>query len=121
MRSKPGIKREIVARTLDVEHILVKLVAKTLEVGAAEFEVQHRNGAEHVLAIRGVLGVGIARLSSTGQEAQSLRETLHQIKTKQRSVVVDGAEYVVKARLHDRFGENAFQVAIKRNPGKIGK
>lgn len=99
----------------------MKLVAMTLEVGAAEFEVEHRDGAEHVLANRGALGVGIARLSSTGQEAQSLRETLRQIKKKQRSVVVDGAEYVVKARLHDRFGENAFQVAIKRNPGKIGK
>ena len=94
--------------------ILLELVAKVLEVGATEMEVEYEGREEHVLAVREGIGVGIARFNSGSQQAQSLREMLYQISEKPKSITVGGVEYRLRVHIHESFGEDEFRVTNKK-------
>jgi hypothetical protein len=60
------------------------------------------------------VGFGIASLDASSEEAQALREALYQIRRKQKIVTIEGVEYRLRARIHQLFGEDVFQVTIKK-------
>jgi hypothetical protein len=113
----------MICRRTESNDILLKLVAKTLAVGATEMlnrgrfaylQVEYEDREEHVLAFREGVGFGIASLDARSEEAQALREALYQIRRKQKIVTIEGVEYRLRARIHQSFGEDLFRVTIKK-------
>ena len=104
----------MICRRTESNDILLELVAKTLAVGATEMQVEYEDREEHVLAFQEGVGFGIARLDSSSEEAQALREALYQIKRKQKIVTIEGVEYRLRARIHQSFGEDVLRVTIKK-------
>jgi len=104
----------MICRRAESNDILLELVAKTLAVGAYEMQVEYEDRKEHVLAFQEGVGFGIASLDASSEEAQALREALYQIRRKQKIVTIEGVEYRLRARIHQLFGEDVFQVTIKK-------
>jgi len=59
----------MICRRTESNDILLKLVAKTLAVGATEMQVEYEDREEHVLAFREAVGFGIASLDARSEEA----------------------------------------------------
>jgi hypothetical protein len=60
------------------------------------------------------IGVAIASLDSSSEEARLLREELYAIAKKKRVVRISGCTYTVRVQIFDRFGEDAFRVSIRK-------
>ena len=104
----------MICRRTESNDILLELVAKTLAVGAYEMQVEYEDRKEHVFAFQEGVGFGIASLDASSKGAQALREALYQIRRKQKIVTIEGVEYRLRARTHQSFGEDVFQVTIKK-------
>lgn len=96
--------------------MLLDPVARVIEVGASEMEVEYKDGREEVFAVcSGVgVGVGIASLNSSNEEARLLREELYAFAEKRQLVHICGCAYVLRVRIVENFGEDTFNVTIKR-------
>jgi hypothetical protein len=101
-----------IARNPDV---LAEVVARVLATGATEFEVEYRDGEEHVVAFSGAVGVGIMAFRAGSDEAQELRSQLYALKKKRRKIIHAGMEYGLRVNIFDSFGEAAFRVTITRS------
>ena len=100
-----------IARNPDV---LAEAVARVLVVGATEFEVEYKDGEEHVVAFSGTVGIGVADFPSASEDAQDLRRQLYAGSKKRRKILHAGAEYGLRVKVFDSFGEDAFRVTITR-------
>lgn len=94
--------------------IVRDVVTEAVRLGAEAVEVEYKDRCEHVFALRGGVGVGIAQFPSSGREASALREELYVLAKKKQRVVIGDAEYELRARKYESFGEDAFQVAWRR-------
>lgn len=83
-------------------------------LGADTLEIEYRDGYEEVTVLKGGVGFEIARFPSSGGRAASLREELHNLRNKRAKVAVRGAEYEIRTRAYERFGEQAFEVRLRR-------
>ena len=101
-----------VARNPDV---LAEVVAFVLSTGATEFEVEYKDGEEQVVAFRGTVGVGVTAFRSDSDAAQELRRQLYALNKKRRKIIHAGIEYVLRVKVFDSFGEDAFRVTIARS------
>jgi len=100
-------------RAIDNDEVLAKLVARALEIGATELEVEYEDRKEIVYAFRGMTGISIAQFPAGGPEADALLTTLNQLsKRKKKGIVVNGVAYRFKVRVHDSFGENVYRLRI---------
>jgi hypothetical protein len=90
------------------------LVAEAVRLGADTIEVEYRDGYEEVSVLKGGVGFGIARFPSMSGQAASLRMELQSLRKKRAKVAVSGAEYEIRARAYERFGEQAFEVRLRR-------
>jgi hypothetical protein len=97
------------------KNILLELVAKAIEAGASEMEIEYKDGREQVFAVGQGIGIGIASLDSKSREARLLRQELYSIGKKKRMIRLAGREYTLCARIFDSFGEDAFHIIIKRS------
>ena len=95
--------------------MLLDLVAKVIEAGACEMEVEYKDGCEEVFTVCSGVGVGIARLDSCSGEAHLLREELYAIAEKRQVVHMSGCAYVLRVRIVENFGEDKFNVTVKRS------
>ena len=95
--------------------ILADIVNQVLATGATKFEVEYKDGEEHVCVMHGAVGFGIAALPSSSDEAQELRAQLYRLEKKPGKVEIDGIEYLLRAEIFDSFGEDAFRVEISRS------
>jgi hypothetical protein len=86
-------------------------VTEVIEAGATELEVEYKDRLEEVFAV----GVGITSFESISVEARSLREELYAIAKKNRVVHISGCAYVLRVRIFESFGEDAFHVTIERS------
>ena len=90
-------------------------IAKAGRLGADTIEVEYRDGYEEVSVLKGGVGFGIARFPSMGRRSTALREELDRLRKKTTTkVTVDGADYEVRARTYERFGEQMFEVRLRR-------
>lgn len=105
------MKRNI--ETADHASVLEALVVKAVGLGADVLEVEYRDGYEEASAMRGGVGVGIARIPGSGREAATLRDELEGVVRRKREMDVSGKRYALRGRVYESFGENVFQVEIQ--------
>ena len=90
--------------------ILEGLAVEAIRCGADMIEVEYDEGYEEVYIRKGNVGLG-SRFK--GSDGDLLRKKLYGLAKKQRRIAVDNLEYELRARVYERFGENAFQVRWK--------
>ena len=72
--------------------------------------MEYKDGREWVFAYRGGAGFGIANYASSSADAKELREKLSAAAKKPVRAVLDGQVWMLKVRVYDSFGEDAFEV-----------
>jgi hypothetical protein len=99
---------------LDEKSVLREFVEEAIRLGADTLEVEHKSPHEEVYFMKKGLGSGIT-LDSSSDQAMSLRQELHALaKRKRRRFAFGGAQYELRARVYDSFGEDAFEVKLRR-------
>jgi hypothetical protein len=101
-----------IARNPDV---LAEVVARVLAAGATEFEVEYKDGEEHVVAFSGAVGIGVAAFRSDSDDAQDLRRQLYALNKKRRKIIHAGVEYGLRVKIFDSFSEDAFRGTITKS------
>lgn len=96
------------------ESIVERLATEAIRGGADFLEVEYKDGYEDVIAVKGDLGLGIARFRSSSPEAVTLRKELHRIAKSKHRVAVDGSQYELRGSIYESFGEDAFRVRLRR-------
>lgn len=95
-------------------NVLAEVVARILAAGATEFQVEYKDREEHVMALSGVVGIGVATFRADSEDARQLRSELYDLEKKRRKIVHAGVDYWLRAKVFDSFGEDAFRVTIAR-------
>jgi len=91
--------------------ILEEIAFKTIRSGGQAVEVEYKDGYEEIFPLSGPSGVTVGtRLEGSSKEARSLRADLYGIVKKRRRITVGGAEYELRCRVYDSFGEDAFRL-----------
>jgi len=96
------------------EGIVHGLIAEAVGLGADTIQVESRDGYEEICVLKGGVGFEIARWPSSGRPASLLRKELHDLRKKRAKATVSGAEYEIRARAYDSFGDTAFEVRLRR-------
>ena len=95
--------------------MLLTLVERAIAAGASEMEVEYKDGWEEVCAVGSGIGVGIARFESNSAEARALRKTLYAIPKKGQVAHIRGCAYLLRVRVYENFGEDAFHLTMTRS------
>jgi hypothetical protein len=96
--------------------LLEGLCGHALSLGAASIEVEYKDGREWVFATQNGMGVGIANYTSSSADAKELRGNLYDAAKKPVRTVYGGQVYILKGRVFESFGEDAFEVTIRPAP-----
>ena len=83
-----------------------------LSLGAQPIEVEYKDSREWVFAHEGGIRVGIANYRSSSADAKELRGHLYAAAKKPVRTVIDGQVYLLKVRVFESFGKDAFEVRI---------
>ncbi len=92
--------------------MLEGICGHVLSLGLDSIDVEYKDRRDWVWAG----GFGIANYASTSSEAKELRENLYAAHKKPVRTALGGKVYIVKVRVRDSFGEDAFEVTIKPVP-----
>jgi hypothetical protein len=87
-----------------------------LSLGAQSIEVERQDSQEWVFARKGGVGISIANYESSGTDAKELRRNLYAAAKKPVRIVIGGLVYIVKVRVFESFGDDAFEVSIDPAP-----
>jgi hypothetical protein len=90
------------------------LITEAIGLGADTIQVEYRDGYEEISVLKGGVGFEIARWPSAGRRAVALRKELHDLRRKRATATISGAAYEVRTRPYDHFGEQAFEVRLRR-------
>ena len=97
------------------ESVLERLAAQAIAGGAKTLRIEYDEGYEEVSACQGDVGVSIGcRIPSSSEDAKSLRAELYAMGKHPRRIDVGGRTYELRCQLYDSFGEDAFEVKIRR-------
>jgi hypothetical protein len=96
--------------------LLEGLCGHALSFGAQSIEVEYKDRREWVFANIGGIGTGIANYASSSADAKELRENLYAAAKKPVRTVICGQVYILKVRVFDSFGEDAFEVNVVPAP-----
>ena len=96
--------------------LLEGLCGHALSLGAQSIEVEYKDSREWVFANKSGLGIGIANYTSSSSDAKELRGDLYAAARKPVSTVIGGQVYILKVRIFESFGEDAFAVSIDLAP-----
>ena len=94
--------------------ILERLATQALRLGFETLEVEYKDGFEEVCGLKDDIGVGIARFRSSSPEGATLRQELYANLKKAQRVALDDGEVLMRSRVWDSFGEDAFRVTLHR-------
>jgi DNA-binding MarR family transcriptional regulator len=95
---------------------LEALCGHALSLGAHSIEVERKERREWVFARKGDIGVAIAKYASSSGDAKDLRANLHAAAKKSVRTVMGGQVYILKVRVFEGFGEDAFEISIDPAP-----
>src|SRR5712691_12270967 len=98
---------------LEASVIVEQLAAEAIRSCADTLHMEYSAGSEEVFALKGGVGVLIAKYSSSSPEAASLRAELHALAGRKRCISVGGSEYELRGSAHESFGETAFRVELR--------
>ena len=107
--------RRLESEEPSVTNILIHIVDQVLAAGATKFQVEYKDGQEHICVLHGAVGFGIAALQSSSAEAQDLRVQLYSLGKKPGTLEIDRIVYQMRVQIFDSFGEDAFRVEIVRD------
>ncbi|HEY3454725.1 MAG TPA: hypothetical protein VGK64_09005 [Bryobacteraceae bacterium] len=96
--------------------LLEGLCGHVLALGAESIEVEYDEGYEWVYARHGPTSVSIAKYKSGSDDARELRGNLYAAAKKPVRTVLNGQRSTLRVRIHESFGENAFDVEIEKAP-----
>jgi hypothetical protein len=96
--------------------LLEGLCGHALSLGAESIEVEHEDGQDWVFAHKGDIGIGIANYTSSSSDGKELRGNLYAAAKKPVRTVISGQVYILKVRVYESFGEDAFAVSIHLAP-----
>ena len=96
--------------------LLEGLCGHALSLGAQSIEVEYKDSREWVFAHKDGIGIGIANYTSSSADAKELRGNLYAAAKKPVRTVIGGQVYILKVRVFESFGEDAFQVSIDMAP-----
>ena len=99
-----------------IEHsgLVERLASEAIRLGAEALVVEYKDGYEEVFAMKGAVGFGIGRYRSSSPEAEALRDELRGIRRRRRRLSVGDAEYELRCRVFESFGEEAFHLELRR-------
>jgi repressor LexA len=95
--------------------LLDKLCDYALSLGAQSIDVELKDRREWVFANKDNFGISIANYKSSSADAKELRGNLYAAKKPVRTAI-GGQVYILKVRVFDSFGEDAFEVSIDPAP-----
>ena len=98
------------------ETLLEGLCGHALSLGAQSIEVEYKDRREWVFAHRGGIGIGIANYPSSSADAKELRGNLYAAAKKPVRTVIGGQVHILRVRVFESFGEDAFKVSIDPAP-----
>jgi len=90
------------------------IVAKALRSDADIIDVEYKDGYEEVFAMRSGVSYGIARFRSSSPEGSALRKELYGLTKRKQRIVLDDMQYELRTRVYDSFGEDTFQIRLRR-------
>jgi hypothetical protein len=96
--------------------LLEGLCGHALSLGAQSIEVEYKDHREWVFAHKGGIGIGIANYANASADAKELRGNLYAAAKKPVRTVIGGQVCILKVRVFDSFGEDAFEVSIDPAP-----
>lgn len=96
--------------------MLEDLCRDVLSVEADAIDVQEKDRYIEVSARRGNAAFGIANFKSSGSDAKQLRRNLYAAARKPVRAVLNGKLSILRVRIYDSFGADAFEVTIGRAP-----
>jgi len=96
--------------------LLEGLCGHAVSFGAESIEVEYKDGREWVYAREGGVGFSIANYASSSADAKELRGNLYAAAKKPVRAVFGGQVYLLKVRISESFGEDAFDVRIEPAP-----
>ncbi|MGA2118091.1 MAG: hypothetical protein ABSH56_25480 [Bryobacteraceae bacterium] len=98
------------------ETLLQGLCGHARSLGAQSIGVEYKDGREWVFAYRSGAGFGIANYASSSADGKELRGNLYAAAKRPVRTVIGGQVYLLKVRVVESFGEDAFEVSIDPAP-----
>jgi len=96
--------------------LLEGLSGHALTLGAQSITVEYKDRREWVFANIGGTSIRIANYASSSADAKELRQDLSAAAKKSVRTVIGGQVCILKVRVFDSFGEDAFEVTINPAP-----
>src|SRR5580692_900236 len=96
--------------------LLEGLCGHTLSFGGQSIEVEYKDGREWVFAYKDGAGISIANYKSDSADGKELRGDLYAAAKKPVRTVLGGQVYILKVRVFQSFGEDAFAVSMDLAP-----
>jgi hypothetical protein len=96
--------------------LLEGLCGHALSLGAQSIEVEYKDRREWVFARNGGIAIGIGNYTSSSADAKELRGNLYAAAKKPVRTVIGGQVHILKVRVFESFGEDAFEVSIDPAP-----
>jgi len=96
--------------------LLEGLCLHALSLGAHSIEVAYKDSRECVFARKDGASIRIANYRSSGADGKELRANLYAAAKKPVRTVLDGQVSIIRVRIFEGFGEDAFEVSIDPAP-----
>jgi hypothetical protein len=96
--------------------LLEGLCGHALSLGAQSIGVEDKDSRAWVFAYKSGMGIGIANYKRSSADAKELRGNLYGAAKKAVRTVVGGQVYILKVRVFESFGEDAFEVSMVPAP-----
>ena len=96
--------------------LLEGLSGHALSLGAQSIAVEYKDRRQWVFANVGGTSIGIANYASSSADAKELRGDLSAAAKKPVRTVIGGQVCILKVRVFESFGEDAFEVTIDPAP-----
>jgi hypothetical protein len=95
--------------------IFYPIVVEAMRLGADEIDVEYKDHTEWVYAMRQGAGFSIAEFKSSSPEGAALRKELYRLAKKKKELVAFGeAEYELRTKMVESFGEDEFHIKMRR-------
>ncbi len=96
--------------------LLEQLCGHAMSFGAQSFETERKDGRQRAFAQIDDARTRIANFEDSSTDAKELRANLYAATKKPVRTVIGGKVYILRVRVFERFGEDAFEVSIDPAP-----
>jgi hypothetical protein len=97
--------------------LLEGLCGHALSFSATRLDIEREDGREWVFMVKDGAGISIANYDTSSADARELRKNLYEAKKKPLRTAIEGKVWMLKSRVYDSFGADAFEVTMEPAPG----